>query len=42
MGTLPITYLGLPLGAISKSKEIWDIVVERIEKKLTGWNQSYL
>ena len=33
---LPSSYLGLPLGAPYKSIEIWDPVVERFYKRLTG------
>lgn len=31
---LPISYLELPLGARFKSKHIWNIIVERVERKL--------
>lgn len=34
VGTLPTVYLGMPLGAKSKSKGIWNDVVEKCEKKL--------
>lgn len=34
--SLPLTYLGLPLGASFKSKSIWAGVVERMEKRLAG------
>lgn len=42
MGSLPTTYLGLPLGAKSKSKQIWNGVLERCEKKLSRWKNNYL
>jgi hypothetical protein len=38
----PLTYLGLPLGAIFKRKTIWNSVVERMEKRLAGWKKHYL
>uniref|UniRef100_A0A2N9FIH8 Reverse transcriptase zinc-binding domain-containing protein n=1 Tax=Fagus sylvatica TaxID=28930 RepID=A0A2N9FIH8_FAGSY len=39
---LPINYLGLPLGAKFKSKTIWDPIVEKMERKLSGWQRMYL
>ena len=39
---LPITYLGLPLGANFKSKSIWDPIIEKMERKLAGWQRMYL
>lgn len=39
---LPTIYLGMPLGAKSKSKEIWNSVVEKCEKKLARWKRQYL
>lgn len=39
---LPTTYLGMPLEAKSKSKGIWDGVVEKYEKKLTNRKSQYL
>lgn len=32
----------MPLGAKSKSKEIWDTVTEKCEKKLSRWKAQYL
>ena len=40
--TLPITYLGLPLGARSNSKAFWNPVLSRIEKKLAPWKRKFL
>ncbi|WMV51888.1 hypothetical protein MTR67_045273 [Solanum verrucosum] len=42
VGKLPTIYLGMPLGAKSKSKGIWDSVLEKCEKKLTRWKSQYL
>ena len=39
---LPMTYLGLPLGAKFKSKSIWDPILEKMERKLAGWQRMYL
>jgi len=40
--TLPVKYLGLPLGASYKSTHIWDGVVEKIEHRLASWKMLYL
>lgn len=39
---LPIKYLGLPLGANPSRKQVWQPVVERIKKKLSGWKRRLL
>ncbi|XP_042953731.1 uncharacterized protein LOC122290185 [Carya illinoinensis] len=41
-GTLPMTYLGLPLGAPSRVVALWDTVIERVEQRLAGWKRMYL
>lgn len=40
--SLPISYLGLPLGAQSNSKAIWNPVLEMISKRLSIWKGRYL
>uniref|UniRef100_A0A7N2MBU8 Uncharacterized protein n=1 Tax=Quercus lobata TaxID=97700 RepID=A0A7N2MBU8_QUELO len=40
--SLPMTYLGLPLGAKFKDKAIWKSILERMERRLTSWKQLYL
>ena len=42
IGTLPMTYLGMPLGASYKSPTIWNPILEKIERKLAGWKKLYL
>ena len=42
VSALPSIYLGLPLGASFKSKAVWDLVVERFQKRLTGWKSKML
>ncbi|XP_047260433.1 uncharacterized protein LOC124893483 [Capsicum annuum] len=42
VGELPTIYLGMPLGAKSKAKGIWNGVIEKCEKKLTHWNSQHL
>ncbi|RVW23505.1 Transposon TX1 uncharacterized 149 kDa protein [Vitis vinifera] len=39
VGSLPSTYLGLPLGASHKSVKVWDGVEERMRKKLALWKR---
>ncbi|XP_042950243.1 uncharacterized protein LOC122282350 [Carya illinoinensis] len=42
MASLPMTYLGLPLGAASRAASIWDIVIEKVERCLAGWKRMNL
>ncbi|XP_042969128.1 uncharacterized protein LOC122301820 [Carya illinoinensis] len=42
VSSLPLKYLGLPLGATFKARAIWDGVVEKIEKRLASWKRVYL
>ncbi|XP_009630460.2 uncharacterized protein [Nicotiana tomentosiformis] len=42
LGSLPTTYLGLPLGALQKDTSVWNPVIERVEKQLAGWQKWYL
>jgi hypothetical protein len=39
---LPMNYLGLLLGARYKSKAFWDLVLEKMGRKLVGWKKLYL
>lgn len=39
---LPSSYLGLPLGAKTFSKAIWNPVREWLEKRLSSWKGRYL
>ena len=41
-GTLPMKYLGLPLGAKFKNKTIWNPILEKMERRLVGWKRLYL
>ena len=41
-GTLPMKYLGLPLGAKLKDKAIWNPILEKIEQRLAEWKCLYL
>ena len=41
-GSLPVTYLGMPLGAQFKDKACWNGVVEKTMRSLASWKRSYL
>ena len=40
--SLPLKYLGLPLGAKFKDLSIWNPILERMERRLVGWKRMYL
>jgi hypothetical protein len=42
VSSLPMKYLGLPLGALYKAKSIWDGIVEKMKRRLAGWKMLYL
>ncbi len=42
IGSLPMMYLGLPLGASFKASMVWKPVLEKVEKRLAGWKKLYL
>ena len=42
IGSLPSTYLGLPLGAGHKAVIVWDSVEEQIQKSLALWKRSFI
>lgn len=42
IGELPMTYLGMFLGATYKAKDVWQKIEERSEKKLATWKRQYL
>lgn len=37
-----MSYLGLPLGARFKANEVWNGVVEWVQRCLAGWKRQYL
>ncbi|RVX20328.1 Transposon TX1 uncharacterized 149 kDa protein [Vitis vinifera] len=41
-GLKPILYLGLPLGGNPRAGGFWDPVIERISRRLDGWQKAYL
>jgi hypothetical protein len=40
--SLPMKYLGLPLGASYKAVSIWNGVIEKMERRLVGWKRMSL
>ena len=42
VSSLPMIYLGMPLGTSYKTTSIWNPILERMEKKLSGWKRLYL
>ena len=40
VGSFPVTYLGLPLCKGQANKEVWNPLVERVERKLSTWKAS--
>ena len=42
VGSLPMTYLGMPLGAHYKDSSIWNPIIEKMERRLSGWKHIYL
>ncbi|KAJ9564542.1 hypothetical protein OSB04_000508 [Centaurea solstitialis] len=41
-GSLPFTYLGLPVGVSMKRVSHWEKVISKIKKKLSGWKSKWL
>ena len=42
IGSLPTSYLGLPLGAKHKALGVWDPIEERFRKRLAAWKSQYI
>uniref|UniRef100_A0A7N2KPA0 Reverse transcriptase zinc-binding domain-containing protein n=1 Tax=Quercus lobata TaxID=97700 RepID=A0A7N2KPA0_QUELO len=42
VGSLPMKYLGMPLGTPFKTASVWNPILERMEKKLSSWKRLYL
>lgn len=42
IGSLPMTYLGMPLGASFKEKSVWLPIMEKMERQLSRWKKFYL
>ena len=42
VGSLPSTYLGLPLGAPHRALGVWDSMEEIFRRRLTTWKRQYI
>jgi hypothetical protein len=42
IGVLPLSYLGMPLGASYKATAVWNPILEKMERRLSGWQKLYL
>ena len=42
LGSVPATYVGIPLGARHKSTKVWDAVGENFRKRLALWKRQYI
>jgi hypothetical protein len=42
IGSIPFTYLGLPVDANSRKASTWEPVVKAIEKRLISWKNHYV
>ena len=42
VASLPMIYLGIPLVTMYKTASIWNLILERMEKKLSSWKWLYL
>ena len=42
IGSLPMSYLGLPLGASFKVSMVWNPILEKVDRRLVGWKKLYL
>ena len=41
-GSFPMQYPGLPLGANIRDRFVWNPIIEKVERRLTGWKRLYL
>lgn len=42
VGSLPVTYLSLLVGASFKRANVWKPVVDKIKRRLSDWKANYL
>ena len=42
IGSTLLNYLGMPLGGPYKALSMWDPILEKIKRRLTGWKKLYL
>ncbi|CAL5344867.1 unnamed protein product [Camellia sinensis] len=41
-GSLPLSYLGLPLGVSPSKRKSWTLVIEKVKARLAGWKRRML
>jgi len=39
---LPLLYLGIPIGANPRRRQLWDPIIHKCEGKLTKWKQKHI
>ena len=42
VGSLPSSYLGLPLGAPHRALGVWDSIEDRSRRRLATWKRQYI
>jgi hypothetical protein len=42
IGQFPMNYLSMPLGSSFKALSIWNSIIEKMERRLAGWQRLYL
>jgi hypothetical protein len=42
IGELTLSYLRIPLGALYKATTVWNPILEKMERRLSGWQKLYL
>ena len=42
VGSLPSSYLGLPLGAPHRALRVWDSIEDRFRRRLATWKRQYI
>ena len=42
VGSIPSTYLGLPLGLRQGSIKVWEGIKEKFRKRLSAWKRQYI
>ncbi|KAK2360432.1 hypothetical protein QL285_085698 [Trifolium repens] len=42
VGKVPLLYLGMPIGGVSRRLGFWEPVLTRIRNRLSGWNSRFL
>ena len=40
--SMPFSYLGIPIGANPRRREVWDLIIRKCESKLSRWKQKHI